>query len=163
LGLKVKYIVNTHGHLDHIGANREVHEFLKCPIAIGKADAPMLTDARLNFSNQYGQPLTSPEAELLLSQGDTISFGPCSLNVLSTPGHTQGGICLYGHGVLFSGDTLFQHSIGRSDFPGGSQKQLLNSINTKLLVLPDETRVLPGHGPETTIGEERVHNPWLQG
>ena len=163
LALKVKYIVNTHGHLDHIGANREVQAFLKCPIAIGKDDAPMLTEASLNLSAQYGSPVTSPQAELLLSHGDNISFGNCSLQVLSTPGHTQGGICLYGHDLLFSGDTLFQHSIGRSDLPGGSHNQLIASINSKLMILPDQTRVLPGHGDESTIGEERIHNPWLQG
>lgn len=163
LGLQVQYIVNTHGHLDHIGANGELHAALNCPIAIGKEDQGMLTSAQENLSQRVGQPITSPAAQLLLQERDELSFGSCSLRVLATPGHTRGGICLYGHGVLFAGDTLFQRSIGRWDLPGGNQQELLTSIKTKLLTLPDATRVLPGHGPETNIGEERLYNPWLQG
>lgn len=163
LDLEIKYIVNTHGHLDHIGANRGVHNALGSPIAVGEADAPMLTDARQNLSYQAGLPLTSPEPQLLLGEGDEIKFGTCSLRVLSTPGHTPGGIGLYGHGTLFSGDTLFHSSIGRSDLPGGDHGTLLDSIRAQFLTLPDETRVMPGHGPETTIGAERKNNPWLQG
>lgn len=161
--LTVKYIVNTHGHLDHIGANAELHSVLNCPIAVGKRDQGMLTDARENLSLHVGQPMVSPAPELLLEEGDKLEFGQCTLAVLDTPGHTPGGICLYGHEVLFSGDTLFQYSIGRSDLPGGNQSTLLTSISTKLMTLPDGTRVLPGHGPETSIGEERVHNPWIKG
>ncbi len=163
LSLKVAYIVNTHGHLDHIGANSELHSALNCPIAIGNLDQGMLTDAGENLSYHVGPPMTSPAAEILLEHGDKLEFGRCTLEVLATPGHTRGGISLYGHGILFAGDTLFQRSIGRSDLPGGNQQQQLASIRTKLLTLPDATRVLPGHGPETTIGQERVHNPWLQG
>lgn len=163
LNLKVKYIVNTHGHLDHIGANGQLQSALNCPIAIGNLDQGMLVDARENLSYHVGLTVHSPAAEILLQQGDKLGFGRCTLEVLATPGHTRGGISLYGHGVLFAGDTLFQRSIGRSDLPGGNQQQLLASIKVKLLALPNDTRVLSGHGPETTIGEERVHNPWLQG
>src|SRR5690554_83522 len=163
LELKVKYIVNTHGHLDHIGANSALQQALHCPIAVGEDDATMLTDAQQNLSHQVGQPFTSPAAELLLNHGAKLEFGTCSLRVMATPGHTRGGIGLYGHATLFAGDTLFQGSIGRSDLPGGNQEQLLESIRTQFLTLPDETQVLPGHGPETTIGIERQSNPWLQG
>lgn len=163
LSLQVKYIINTHGHLDHIGANRELQTALHCPIAIGAEDAPMLTDAMGNLSYHMRQPVTSPAAELLLQDGDCLEFGACILQVLATPGHTSGGISLYAPGVLFAGDTLFNRSVGRSDLPGGNQIQLLDSIVNKLLTLPDETRVLPGHGPESTVGEERMYNPWLQG
>lgn len=163
LGLQVQYIVNTHGHLDHIGANSELHSALNCPIAIGREDQGMLTSAQENLSHHMGRPITSPAAQILLEDGDELDFGCCRLRVLATPGHTRGGISLYGHGVLFAGDTLFQRSIGRWDLPGGNQQELLTSIKTRLLTLPDTTRVLPGHGPETSIGEERVHNPWLQG
>lgn len=163
LNLKPKYIVNTHGHLDHIGANGELHQEFNCPIAIGTQDGPMLTDPTLNLSSQFGRPIISPAAEKLLEDGDTVKFGNCALKVLATPGHTPGGVCLYGHSTLFSGDTLFERSVGRTDFPGGSQRQLLEAIETKLLNLPDTVRVLPGHGPETNIGQERVNNPWLQG
>lgn len=163
LNLSVLYIVNTHGHLDHIGANRDLQTALNCPIVVGEADAYMLTDAKANLSQMLGQPITSPAAELLLQDGDELNFGSCSVVVLSTPGHTPGGIGLYGHGVLFAGDTLFQGSIGRSDLPGGRQKTLLDSIKTKFLTLSEDTRVMPGHGPDTTIGAEKKNNPWLQG
>lgn len=163
LGLQVKYIINTHGHVDHIGANEALVMALDCPIAIGSEDAPMLTSASKNLSRQVGQPLASPDAQILLSQGDIVKFGSCTLEVLDTPGHTRGGISLYSPGTLFAGDTLFKRSVGRTDLPGGNQEQLMESIRTRLLILPDETRVLPGHGPESTIGSEKKNNPWLKG
>ena len=163
LGLKVKFIVNTHGHMDHIGGNQELHSVLGAPIAIGSEDAVMLTDPRYNLSNMMRKPVLSPAPQVLLREGDSLDFGACSLQVLSTPGHTPGGISLYGNGLLFCGDTLFKQSIGRSDLPGGDHSQLIQAIKTKLLPLPEETRVLPGHGPESLIGRERALNPWLQG
>lgn len=161
LGLKVKYIINTHGHMDHIGGNQELHLALKAPIAISGEDAGMLTDPSLNLSGMVGNPISSPAPQHLLAEGDSIDFGDCSLQVLATPGHTPGGISLYGHGVLFSGDTLFKLSIGRGDLPGGNHNQLIASIKTKLLPLPGETKVLPGHGPDSSLAQEAVSNPWL--
>jgi glyoxylase-like metal-dependent hydrolase (beta-lactamase superfamily II) len=163
LGLKVKYIVNTHGHMDHIGGNQELHSALGAPIAIGSEDAFMLTDASYNLSSMMRKPVLSPAPQVLLQEGDSLDFGACSLQVLSTPGHTPGGISLYGHGLLFCGDTLFKQSIGRSDLPGGDHCQLIQAIQAKLLPLPGETKVLPGHGPISTLAKEKVGNPWLQG
>lgn len=163
LSLDIKAVVNTHGHLDHIGGNGAIASRHNCPVFIGAADARMLEDPQLNYSARLGKPVTSPAAQRLLSDGDQVEFGRCALAVLSTPGHTPGSICLLGHGVLFSGDTLFAGSVGRTDLPGGSHNQLVDSIRRRLLPLPDEIAVLPGHGPATTIGQERQNNPWLQG
>lgn len=155
-------IVNTHGHGDHIAANRVLKTEFDCPVMIHELDAPYLVDPDLNLSALMGQfgPL-SPPADRLLKEGDEVMVGELHFGVLHTPGHTPGGICLAVGDVLFSGDTLFAGSIGRSDFPGGSHRQLIESIRTKLLILPDDTVVYPGHGPSTTIVAERTSNPWL--
>lgn len=163
LGLSVKYIINTHGHVDHIGGNEELQAAWGAPIAIGSADASMLTDARNNLSFFVGEMVMSPAPQVLLRDGDSLHFGACSLKVLDTPGHTPGGISLYGQGLLFCGDTLFNESIGRSDLPGGDHRLLLKSIKEKLLPLPGDTLVLPGHGPASTLAREKEQNPWLQG
>lgn len=159
--LKPLLVVNTHGHLDHIGGNSYISQLYNCPIAIGAGDEEMLTDPKKNYSAQYGQPITSPAATHRLKDCQELTFGQCKLQVIATPGHSPGGICLYGQGILLSGDTLFARSIGRSDLPGGSQSQLIASIKERLMILPGETRVLPGHGPETTIAAEAKDNPWL--
>ena len=160
--LVVRGIVNTHGHADHIAANGALKQEFGCPIMIHELDAPYLTDADLNLSSFIGQsgPL-SPPADRLLREGDVVMLGDRRFSVIHTPGHTPGGICLIVDDVLFSGDTLFARSIGRSDFPGGAHRTLIESIRTKLLVLPDDTTVYPGHGPSTTIAIERSSNPWL--
>lgn len=160
-GLRVLYIINTHGHLDHIGANGAVKEATGAQILIHSGDAPMLTDPALNFSKFMGHPIAGPPADRLVQDGDVLQVGTLRLNVIHTPGHTPGGICLLIGDHLITGDTLFAGSIGRTDFPGGSHETLIESIKEKLLILPDETRVYPGHGPESTIGEEREGNPFL--
>ena len=160
--LSIKAVLNTHGHCDHIGADDAIRDATEAPLYIHKEDAPMLDNMRLNLSAFMGFKVLSRPAEHLLSEGDKISFGQSALEVLHTPGHTTGGICFIGDGVAFTGDTLFAGSIGRSDFPGGSEVELIGNIKKKLLALPDETKVYAGHGPSSEIGWERTHNPYLQ-
>jgi len=161
--LKVVGIVNTHGHADHIAANGAVKEVTQAPVMIHPLDADMLTSPSRNLSTWLGEHVVLQPADRLLAEGDVVRFGMVELTVLHTPGHTPGGICLAGEGMVFCGDTLFQESVGRTDFPGGSHSQLVNSIQSKLLTLADATVALPGHGPQTTIGWERDHNPFIQG
>ncbi len=164
--LDIKFIVLTHGHIDHVGAVKEVKE------ATG-AEVCVHTDDAKSISGQEGQLISMlvsglsypapPSPDRLLKGGDSIDLGDLHFGVLHTPGHTPGGICLLGNGVMFTGDTLFNCGIGRTDLPGGSYSQLMNSLHTKLMILPDSTIVYPGHGPETTIGAECGGNPYLHG
>lgn len=160
--ITVKYVVNTHGHSDHIGANTEICKAFQAKLLIHRKDKNMLIDTRDNLSFYMGMNIISKMADGFVDEGDTIEFGEIKLKVRHTPGHSAGGICLVGDGVVFSGDTLFAESIGRCDFPGGSEITLINSIKEKILPLPDETKVFPGHGPATTVGWERKLNPYLQ-
>lgn len=161
LGLKIKFIALTHAHTDHVGALKEVKEATGAEVAIHADDAGAL-QARNPFSAVLGlSALTLPSPDRLLKSGDSLDIGDLHFLVLHTPGHTPGGICLLGEGVVFTGDTLFNFSIGRTDLSGGSYDQIMDSIHTKLLVLPDDTVVYPGHGPQTTIGNERRLNPLL--
>jgi hydroxyacylglutathione hydrolase len=160
--LKAIYIINTHGHIDHIGANRAIKDATGAQILIHEADAKMLVNSVSNFSFLMGSKVTSPPADQLLKDGDIIKIGnTVELEVIHTPGHSPGGICLKTGNIIFVGDTLFQGSIGRTDFPGGSYEQLINNIKQKLLCYDDEVVAYPGHGPSTTIGFERRNNPFL--
>ncbi len=162
LGLDIKLIVLTHAHIDHAGALKEVKETTGAGVAIHVDDAKSLR----MMGHSLSAPLrlfypAPPSADRLLEDGDSIDIGDLHFKVIHTPGHTPGGICLLGEGVLFTGDTLFNQSIGRSDLPGGSHSKLMKAIQSKLMALPDNIIVYPGHGPETTIGDERRHNPFL--
>jgi glyoxylase-like metal-dependent hydrolase (beta-lactamase superfamily II) len=163
LKLEIKLVVDTHGHFDHIMANKEVVEGTAAPLAIHPDDAAMLTNPLRSFSFFAGNFHPSPPATVSLTEGSTIEIGSVKLQVLHTPGHSPGSVSLWcaEHKVVFSGDALFNMGIGRTDFPGGSMHILLQSIRDKLFTLPDDTVVYSGHGPQTTIGFERRHNPFL--
>ncbi|AFM42356.1 Zn-dependent hydrolase, glyoxylase [Desulfosporosinus acidiphilus SJ4] len=161
-GLQVDYILLTHGHVDHIGAVDELRNLLgTVRVGIHAGDAEMLTDGKKNLSSYFGPGVVLKSADFLLEDGQEIAVGKEHLKVIHTPGHSPGGVCFWSPEGLFSGDTLFAGSIGRTDFPGGSMELLLGGIKEKLFILPDNTRVLPGHGEETSIGEEKRDNPFL--
>jgi len=155
LGLKTKLIVVTHTHPDHIGAVSQVKQATGAPVAM------VASDGRGMRGSNFGFPPPTPD--MALKGGETLEIGELKFAVLFTPGHHPGEICLYGHGVAFVGDVLFQGSIGRYDFPNADFDALMDSLKTKLMVLPDETIVCPGHGPTTSIGQERKYNPFLTG
>jgi len=161
-GLKIKYIVNTHGHPDHTSGNKILKEQTSAQILIHEYDAPKLADTGGNLLTFFGLRSTSPPADKILHEGDNIQVGTIKLKVLHTPGHSKGGISLLGDDFVFTGDTLFAGSIGRYDFPDASYKELMRSIRDKLATLPDHVKVYSGHGPPTTIGEEKRNNPFLQ-
>jgi hydroxyacylglutathione hydrolase len=163
LGLTIPLIVATHTHFDHVGAVKSVKDATGAEFALHESEGEGGLGAfgRVLASVTGGSSGPLPKPERLLKDGDTIDIDDLHFIVLHTPGHSPGSISLVGHGVVFSGDTLFNFGIGRTDFPGCSHRQLINSIQDKLMALPDNTIVYPGHGPETTIGAERRMNPFL--
>ena len=164
LGLSIVLIVATHNHMDHVGALGQVKEATGADYAVHEADVEGMSSGMLGrvFGAVTGGSLKSPPGpDRLLHDGDVFEIGDLSFTVLHTPGHTLGGISLLGDGVVFSGDTLFNFGIGRTDLSGGDYVTLINSIMTKIMSLPDDTVVYPGHGPSTTVGAERKRNPFL--
>ena len=164
-GIRIRLIVNTHAHVDHIMGNDEVKARTGAEIIIHEADAPQLERIPRSMLDLFGgRP--SPPPDRTVRDGDLIRIGEVSLQVLHTPGHTPGGICLYTDQALFTGDTLFVGGVGRTDFPGGSWALLLQSIQSKIWTLPDDTVIYPGHNygpsPTSTIRNERLHNPYLR-
>ncbi len=159
--LKVKYIINTHGHFDHVGGNLKLKETTGADILIHTDDAPMLDHLQEAAASFGLSSDNSPAPDRLLKDGDNISCGSITLQVLHTPGHSPGGISLFTQGSVFVGDTLFAGSIGRTDLPGGNFNILKSSIHNKLFVLPDDVTVYPGHMGTTTIGEEKRYNPFV--
>jgi len=160
--LHVKYIANTHGHADHTAGNGIIKKATGALILIHEDDAIMLTTVAKTLSRVFGLRAKSPPADRTLHDGDVIQVGRIKLVVLHTPGHSRGGISILGDKVVFAGDTIFAGSIGRTDFPSASFEEIMHSIKTKLVTLPDHFKVYPGHGPVTTIGEEKKHNPFLK-
>lgn len=161
LNLQLKMIINTHGHFDHVGANRLLMERSGAKLLIHSADATLLPKAK-EHGRKYGLDVqVSPPPTRLLHGSETLSVGTLAIQVIATPGHTAGGISLLIADHLFSGDTLFADSVGRTDLPGGDHKTLVKSIRQGLFILPDATIVHPGHGPDTTIGREKRLNPYV--
>jgi glyoxylase-like metal-dependent hydrolase (beta-lactamase superfamily II) len=162
-GWRVVRIVNTHGHFDHIGANRSLVEATGAELLIHELDLPLLQKAQTH-AQVYGlNAEPSPVPSRLLKDGDTIAFGQSNCQVIHIPGHSPGGVALYCDGHLFSGDVLFAGSVGRTDLPGGDHRALVTGIRTRLWSLPGETIVHPGHGPDTTIAREMRTNPYVAG
>jgi glyoxylase-like metal-dependent hydrolase (beta-lactamase superfamily II) len=160
-GLSVKYIIVTHGHGDHIGALKELKEYSRAVVCVHKEDHEMLISKSKNYSEVIGGTVVEMSADRLLEDGDVLELGAAELRIIHTPGHSRGGICVYCDGNLFSGDTLFAGSIGRTDLTGGSFDEIIASIKSKILLLPEDTAVYPGHGSSTTIAIEKKMNPFL--
>jgi hydroxyacylglutathione hydrolase len=160
--VKVVGIYNTHAHFDHIGAVQALKTRLNVPFALHRGDAQLVAEANTQ-GQMFGMhiPMEAPDVEQWLEDGMKITFGNVTGEVLHTPGHTRGGVCFLFADNLFVGDTLFAGSVGRSDLPGGDGRQLIESIQKRLMPLPDSVKVFPGHGPSTSIGQERQFNPFI--
>ncbi|MCR1898204.1 MBL fold metallo-hydrolase [Irregularibacter muris] len=161
LQLNIKYIILTHGHLDHIGGVNEIKRKTQAAICIHSLDKDMLMDPELNLSKNMGRHIITQPCDIELKDKDVLNIGNISLEIIHTPGHTPGGICILANDSLFSGDTLFAGSVGRTDFPKGSTQDIISSISEKLFTLEDNVVVYPGHGAWTTIGKEKATNPFF--
>ena len=159
--LKVKYIVLTHVHIDHILALDELKSETGAQVVANSLEAELLNDIHGTLADLFSALPPNSRVDITVSDGDTLAFGQSELKFIHTPGHTVGGMCILCDDLLVSGDTLFASSVGRTDFPGGNHGQLIESINSKLMKLDDSVKVFPGHGPSTTIGAERESNPFL--
>jgi len=160
-GFKPVVILNTHGHIDHIGANRDMKERFNIPLRIHSLDSPMLGETQQSELSFFLQASTSPPADSFVEEGDKIEIGKYSLDVIHTPGHSPGSVSFVGDGFLLSGDTLFCQGVGRTDLPGGNWEEMVSSVKNKIFTLPEEMVVLPGHGPSTSIGREKNTNPFI--
>jgi len=161
--LRLVYIINTHGHFDHTGGNKGLKDATGAQLLIHRADAPMIMQQG-SGGTAWGMAIeNSPSPDRYVEEGDVITFGDVSLKVLHTPGHSGGGIALATDRMVFVGDALFAGSIGRTDFPGGDYEGLIEGVRTKIFTLGDDVVVYPGHGPQTTVGEEKQHNPFFTG
>jgi glyoxylase-like metal-dependent hydrolase (beta-lactamase superfamily II) len=161
-GLDLKYIILTHGHGDHTGGVVEIKRYFpSAQLAVSGAELDLLKNDSMNYSKSINGREFDLEPDVLLNDGDVLEVGSLKLKIITTPGHTKGGISIYVGDVLFSGDTLFARSIGRTDLPTGNYDEIVSSIRNKLFKLPDETVVLPGHEAQTTIGYEKKHNPFV--
>lgn len=162
LDVNLKAILITHGHYDHIGAVSKLKDYYGAKVYAGNFESELLSDSALNASRMFGINCNI-EPEVLLKDNDFLKVCGLDFSIIHTPGHTSGGVCYYlpEDNVLFSGDTLFYETIGRSDLPTGDGRALIKSIKDKLFLLPDETKVFPGHGDSTTIGHEKMNNPYV--
>lgn len=160
-GWHLLYIINTHGHGDHIGGNKQLKERYSAKLLIHRLDQDMLIEPQKNFSFYTGTSVQSPPPDDYLTDGMKINLGLLCLSIIHTPGHSPGSVAIKVNNTIFTGDTLFRESIGRTDFPGGSMADIMRSIKEKLLVFDDSCEVWPGHGPGTTLKHELEHNPWL--
>lgn len=158
--IDLEYIILTHGHCDHIGGVNEIKVKYGCKVLAAEAELPMLSNSKYNMSGDFGMPVEIIP-DILVNEGDTLEVGNMLLHFIMTPGHSEGGMCIRIGKALFSGDTLFHGSVGRTDFVGGSMNTLVNSIREKLFVLDDDTKVFPGHMGTTTIGFEKENNPFV--
>ena len=155
-------LINTHGHVDHVGANKDIKEKYDIPLCIHSSDSKMLGNILATTMGLFLGAKKSPEPDKFIDEGDTIPIGNSHLKVIHTPGHSPGSVSLSGDGFLLSGDLLFCGGVGRTDLHGGSWRVLEDSIRNRIFTFPDDTIVLPGHGPATTVGQEKMANPFIR-